>query len=171
MLDPRLFDLLKTLAAADLDWLADEVVRGILAGEVQLETEDSVAAARSGVFRARQDGAGLKASDGQAQEALPIEGEAQLDWAIRHVSIRLRDALAMMRASADRLDRLVDAAGSDGGARLQGKVGRTQLVLSSGENVLDEAGPKELSAAQQAVAELKRALEQWRDTWTGGGGA
>lgn len=51
MLDPRLFDLLKTLAAADLDWLAEEVIRGVLAGDVPLESEAAVIEARRDVFR------------------------------------------------------------------------------------------------------------------------
>lgn len=161
MLDPRLFDLLETLAAADLDWLVDEVIRGILAGKTPLETTEDVKLARSDVARWSQDKRAFARADAAAVVAPALQGAAQLDWAVAHITNRLSDALAMMSISAERLDRLID--GSDAENAREGRSdSRTQLVLETGEDVAGEAVAVDVAAARQGLADLVQALEQWR---------
>lgn len=167
MLDPRLFELLRTLAAANLDWLVDEVVQGVLAGDIRLEREDAVKAARDEVDRASQDRRSPNVVESQIAEAAsfdaaPLEGDAQLEWAIAHVTTRLRDALSMMRIAAERLDTIIRNGDSEGIRSPAGRRVSTQLELIDGEEVLGEAGSSEFAAAEQALADLKQALEQWR---------
>lgn len=163
MLDPRLFDLLKALAASDLDWLADEVIRGVLAGEVPLESVEDVVSARSDVNRVSQDKRTYQSAGIHTVEGSPLVGEAQLDWAITHITTRLRDALSMMRASAHRLDGLVERYFPDESEKSPGSA-RAQIALVIGDELMSEAGVPEIAAAEGGLADLKRALEQWRGT-------
>lgn len=161
MLDPRLFDLLETLAAVDLDWLVDEVIRGVLAGKAPLESAEDVKLARSDVARWSQDRRAFARADDAAVVAPALQGVAQLDWAVAHVTGRLSDALAMLSISAERLDRLVE--GSSVENTPKGSSGsRVQLVLEAGEEAVGEAMAVHIDAARQGLADLIQSLEQWR---------
>lgn len=171
MLDPRLFDLLETLAAADLDWLAEEVIQGVLAGDLPLESEASVIAARRDVYRKRQDSGGFGNLDVQWTEAVSLEGDRQLDWAVKHVVSRLDDALSLMQASTGRLDALVDGADSDGQRMKAVDAVGVQLVLTNSEEVLGETSRNAIEAAMTMMPLLKQALEEWRGISIAGGEA
>lgn len=170
MLDPRLFDLLKTLAAADLDWLAEEVIRGVLAGDVPLESEAAVIEARRDVFREWQNSGGFGNLDVPLMHATPLKGDQQLDWAIGHVVRRLLNALSSMLASTERLDALVEGADQNGWFRKTADIAGVQLVISDGEEVLGEADRKAIDAALAAMPSLEEALLQWRGASIAGAG-
>lgn len=163
MLDPRLFDLLMALASSNLDWLAGEVVQGVLAGDVPLESEENVSSARSDVARRSQDQTTYKSMGGLIGDAPRLEGTAQLEWAIAHVSARLRDTLLVMSAASGRLDDLVEKLAAGEAQRSPGSA-RTQLVLVTSDETLSKAGMQEIVATQTGPANLERALKQWRDT-------
>lgn len=166
MLDPRLFDLLRSLASSNLDWLVDEVVQGLLAGNVPLESPENVLSARSDVARVSQDVTRHKSVGGAIGEVLRLEGEAQLEWANAHVITRLRDTLLMMRAASDRLNDLVEKRAADEEQRSQSSP-RTQLLLVTNDETASKAGVQEIITAQTGLEDLVRALEQWRDTSLG----
>jgi hypothetical protein len=169
MLDPRLFDLLKTLAAADLDWLAEEVIQGVSAGDVPLESEAAVIAARHDVFRERQNSGGFGNLNVPLMQATPLKGDEQLDWAVGHVVTRLLDALSSMRASTERLDALVEGADQKGWHQKASGIAGAQLVINDGEEVLGEADRDAIDAAMTTIASLKEALLQWRGASLAGG--
>ena len=166
MLDPRLFDLLETLAAADLDWLVNEVIQGILAGKVPLESVEEVKIARSDVARRSQDKRAFARSDDAAVIAPGLQGPAQFEWAVAHISQRLSDALAMMSIAAERLDQLVDGSDVDV-AHKTARAPRVRLVLAAGDEIAGEAVTADIGAARQGLSDLVQALEQWRDQATG----
>lgn len=170
MIDPRLFDLLKTLAAADLDWLAEEVIQGVLAGDVPLENEAAVIAARRDVFREWQNSGGFGNLDVPLMQATPLKGEEQLDWAVGHVVTRLLDALASMQASTERLDALVEGANQEGWHGKAAGMTSAQLVINDGEEVFGAADRNAIEAAMRAMPSLKEALLQWRGASLAGGG-
>lgn len=170
MLDPRLFDLLETLAAANLDWLAEEVIQGVLAGDVPLESEAAVIAARRDVFRERQNSGGFGNLDVPLKHTTLLKGDEQLDWAIGHVVTRLLDALSSMRASTERLDALVAGADQTGWHSKAAAIAGAQLVINDGEEVLGEAERSTIDGAMRAMPSLKEALLQWRRASLAGGG-
>jgi hypothetical protein len=170
MLDPLLFDLLKTLAAANLDWLAEEVIQGVLAGDAPLESEAAIIAARHDVFRERQNSGGFGNPEVPLMQATPLKGQEQLDWAIGHVVTRLLDALSAMQASTERLDALVDGADQELWHTKAVGITGAQLVLKDGEEVLGAADENAIEAAIRAMSSLKEALIQWRGASTAGGG-
>ena len=107
VLNPRLLELIETLVAARLDWLAFELIEGIQAGHPPDEPEEALAAARTSIRSGKQPKA-----HGEpyaiAMEAKPIPPDEQIEWAAAYVEERLGEALEQLQASIDTLDFLVE---------------------------------------------------------------
>lgn len=160
--DGRLFKLLEALGAVGLDWLAAEVMEGVVRGIIPVEDEEMLRSARANVFRQKQDGDNLAQNGNAPPVGLVLEGEAQIDWAISHVTTRLSNIVEMMDESVERLDDIVDRLGLETAERL---AATSTLVLSledGAPHVTDRAG---LQSAAEAVSMLSEALEEWRLTW------
>lgn len=158
MLEPRLYPLLETLTRAELDWLAQEVIAGALAGDVPEETPETLQAARSIVSRRTQDSGAHTPARAPPEPPRAFSGEQQIEWAARHVSQRLEQVLMMFQHSIDRLDRLVD---TDRASRSleQPRSGAT-LVLADRET-LDKTDRKQLEGATEGLGLLRDALATW----------
>lgn len=158
MLEPRLYPLLETLTRAGLDWLAQEIVSGALAGRVKEEAPETLHAARRIVFRRSQESASLVQVKSFEERAEAFSGEEQIDWAAQHVAQRLEQVLEMFRHSIDRLDELTQR--QRPGERLQHRGVKTVLVLNDGEAVetIDRA---QVTAAIEGLGELRDALGAW----------
>lgn len=162
-LEPRLLQLFETLLVSKADWLVFEIVEGIEAGLVVEETGDDLSMAR---IRARQQRDQLTSGERIAvsPESRPLEGDDQVIWAARYVGSRLKEVLAMMDASAERLNKLVD---HHSDIRMKGRRSIVTLVLRDNEEV-STVGPERRAVAQSAVIDLIAGLESWVREVTGG---
>lgn len=158
VLDPRLFPLLETLAGTGLGWLAREVVAGALAGHVPEEPRELLLLAREAVLRPRQDE--WKPGYPEVEDVLPepFSGDEQIRWAGTHVLARLTDAIAMMGASMEAVDSVVEKEGA-AGFRRKAPVA-TSLVLADGEERV-ETSEADLARAIVGLDALRSALETW----------
>jgi hypothetical protein len=88
ILDPRLLELIETLVAARLDWLAFELIEGVQAGHPPEESEDALVVARESI---RGNAQPKPRGEPQAVtvEARPIPPKEQIEWAAAYVEERL----------------------------------------------------------------------------------
>lgn len=161
MIDNRLSELLDTLYAANLDWLAEEILRATIIGDKPLESEDDVVKARDSVFRSTQNSGGYNPSSDEPVEPRPLEADGQLEWAISHILIRLEDAVNMMTEATENIDFIVTESESSKETREIGS--STDLVLLSHGEIVGEANRIGLNNAKKSVEELRSILEQWLD--------
>lgn len=165
-LDPRLFQLFETLVKSKADWLVFELIEGIEAGIVVEEAADDLATARIQA-RHERDLPRTRERIAVSPESRPIEGDDQVVWAALYVGNRLKDVLAMMDASAERLNMLVDPSGHIGI-----KARQTSVTVGLREDdELISVGPEARGAAQLAVMDLIAGLESWVLEVTDGGQA
>ena len=131
-------------------------MEGIEAGIVVEETADDLASAR---ILARQDRESPRPVERIAvsPESRPLEGDDQIVWAARYVGSRLEEVLAMMDASAERLNMLVDRHGDIG---IKGRRSSVTLSLRNDGEVIG-VGPEGRAEAQSAVIDLFAGLESW----------
>lgn len=155
-LDPRVLQLIETLVASRADWLVFELVNGIEAGIVVEESVDDLAAAR---ILARQEREATRPTERAAvsSESRPMEGNEQVVWAAHHVGERLKEALAMMDVSAERLSMLVDRQGDDRARRQRSSV-KMGLIDEDGMSSIAEEGRV---AARKAIFDLLDGLDRW----------
>jgi hypothetical protein len=157
-LDRRLLPLFETLVRADLDWLAQEIVAGALAGQVLEESPEQLQAARSAVFREKQDVGVREVELSVEADAEPLEGDEQIAWAATHVSDRLEQLLKMTSLSIARVDAIVEG---DPGERAFASDGEgTVLVLEDGDRST-KVDARGVAAASEAIDALRAALEAW----------
>lgn len=108
ILNSRVLELIETLVAARLDWLAFELIEGIRLGRTAEEFEEALAAARQSIRNDAQPKA-----RGEPQVLLakpePIPAGEQVEWAAAYVEERLETALEQLQASIDALDLIVES--------------------------------------------------------------
>lgn len=162
-LDPRLLQLFETLVASNADWLVFELIEGIEAGIVLEETTDDLASAR---ILARQERESPRSMQRIAvsPESQPLEGDEQVVWAARYVGSRLKETLAMMNASVERLNMLVDRQGDIG---IKGRRATVTLGLRD-EDELIAVAPEGRAVVQLALFDLLAGLDSWVRDVTGG---
>lgn len=156
ILDPRLLQIFETLIVSRADWLLFELIEGIEAGIVVEETADDLASAR---VLARQERESPRPVERIAvsPESRPLQGDDQVVWAARYVGSRLKEVLAMMDASAERLNMLVDRRGDIG---IKGRRSSVTLGLRDDDQVI-AVGSEGRALAQSAVIDLFAGLEIW----------
>lgn len=158
MLEPRLYPLLETLTRADLDWLAQEIVSGALAGKVAEESPETLRAARSMVSRRTQD-SGVRLPVRPSDEpAEALSADDQIEWAAQHVVERLERMLEMFRHSIDRLEELAN--GEDAEKSLREAGAGIVLVLGD-DQAISKVDRAQLGAAIERLDELRDALGTW----------
>lgn len=165
ILDPRLLELIETLVAARLDWLAFELIEGVQAGRPPEESEEALAAARESIRSNAQPKA-----RGEPQaiglEARPIPPHEQVKWAAAYVEERLGEALEQLQASIDTLDFVVE-----GTAERPDKAGAVAQPTDASEPravvvLLDleggrESGRDDVAGARASFPTLRTALAEW----------
>lgn len=165
MLDPRLLELVETLMAARLDWLAFELIEGIRLGLPPEEPEEALAAARRSIRRNAQPKARGE-PEVLLTEAQPIPRDEQIEWAAAYVQERLEAALDQLQASIDTLDIIVEATTEpqetqDLPAQTDGKMEQSATVV-----LLDIEGDRKSSRddvadARDHIPALRAALAEW----------
>jgi hypothetical protein len=157
MLDPRLLDLLETLTASRLDWLAFELLEAIQAGRAAEETEAALAATRRAISsNAQPKPRGEPAAQKSDVEA--IVGDDQIAWAARHVADRLDAALEQLIASIDALDLIV---GEDIEDEPETKQALGCVLVLEDAELPRKATRDDAVGARAAVPALRAGLEAW----------
>ncbi|PIB92737.1 hypothetical protein [Caulobacter sp. FWC2] len=158
-LDPRLLDLIETLSASGLDWLAFELIEGIRRGEQPLESEENLDVART-VVRSGQEGASWESGAAET----PVKATAledQIKWAADYVVMRLDDALGQLDASIGNLEDVC----RHGRERLKSfsdvqHVGPMTVVID--DEVARKTDREAVHTARLALADLRQAIAIWR---------
>ncbi len=158
VLDPRLTELIETLAAAELDWLAFELVDGVRRGVEPEETADTLEVARAEA-RAKRPPPERLAAEARPVTSSPLIGDDQVEWAGRYVIARIDDALAALAASLDNLDALVDASEAADVAKAD-QDAAPMLVLEDLETPR-KADRASVERARGDVGALRVAVERW----------
>lgn len=157
-LNPRMLDLIETLAAARMDWLAFELIEAIQRGRTSRETPDMLAMTRRNV---REDDQPKATGEPKlvSQEPRPIEGDDQIDWATKYVAERLDATLACLLQSIETLDAITggDAKRHEGAADHDGE---PLVVLADGE-IERQVRRAQVEAAIAALPQLRHALDAW----------
>jgi hypothetical protein len=166
MIDNRVYAVLETLAAADLDWLAREIEEGILKGHVFAASPEQLALARELAGRRNQD-LGFEAV--QRLDVPPdkaLTDVEQLDFAAKYIVKRLADVLEWMESSLANLRDLLD---TDVRPPRGTAPGPLVLGLNDGEAVA-HVSAEELEGAREGLTELVHALADWLEDVRGDGG-
>lgn len=165
ILDSRVLELVETLVAARLDWMAFELIEGIRLGRAVEESEEVLAAARQSIRSDAQPKA-----RGEPQVLLaqpkPIPVGEQVEWATAYVEERLETALEQLQASIDALDFIVESTNEPDDTQdlAQAASSRaeqgTALVLLDGEG--DRKSSREdVASARDEFPALQTALAEW----------
>lgn len=157
MLDQRIFDLLDTLSAAGMDWLAQEVIEGLLQGQVAEEPVGILRAARAQASRQHQDTWGVDYATTEQGSSRPISTELHVDWAAAYVSRRLDETITLMSLAAERVDTIID--GPEPRKSVEARI-ETRLARS---DIPDDEGitRSRIEQARHGVSALRVALEAW----------
>lgn len=165
ILDPRVLELIETLVAARLDWLAFELIEGIRLGRLPDEAEEALAAARQSV-RSNAQPKARGEPHVLLEEPKPILADEQVEWAAAYVEERLDAALEQLQASLETLDFIVDATierqdPQEDPAQASGKTDQDVTLV-----LLDLEGDRksnrgDVSGARDDFPTLRAALADW----------
>jgi hypothetical protein len=160
-LDSRLLPLIETLAAADADWLAFEILDGLRRGRVAEETPDDLQSTQIAVRSAERATRRSEERASPPPAAVPIVGDEQIEWAAAYVSDRLSDAVSMLQATLKQLDEIVfTAQGLDGARAAASAKDGVTLVLQTDDGVRN-VRRDEADHARAALPKLQDALRAW----------
>jgi hypothetical protein len=161
ILDSRLIPLTETLAAADADWLAFELLDGLRQGRVLEETHDELRKTQIAVRSARRPTRSSEEPSSPPPAAEPIVGDDQIEWAAAYVSSRLSDAVSMLQTTLDQLDEIVSGAPTlDQPFEAAPSQEGVTLVLQVGDEV-PRVRRVDAADARAALPKLQEALRAW----------
>lgn len=165
ILDSRVLELVETLVAARLDWLAFELIEGIRLGRSPEEPEEALAAARQSIRSNAQPKA-----RGEPQvllaEPQPIPAGEEVEWAAACVEERLEAALEQLQASIDTLDFIVESTSEPEdpqdlatGASVKTGQGMTLVLLDvEGDR---KSSREDIAGARDEIPALHAAFAEW----------
>jgi len=160
-LDSRLLPLIETLAAADADWLAFEILDGLQQGRVAEETHDDLHSTQIAVRKAERATRRSEEPALPPPAAEPIVADEQIEWAADYIAKRMSDAVLMVGATLDQLDEVTSGAQPlDRGPLASGaKEGVTLILQTQDERLSVRKG--EAANARAALPKLREALLAW----------
>jgi hypothetical protein len=168
-LDSRLLPLIETLAAADADWLAFELLDGLRQGRVVEETHDELRRTQIAVRSAGRLTRRSEEPSSPPPAAEPIVGDDQIEWAAAYVSNRLSDAVSMLQSTLDQLDEIVSGTSAlDGPFKAASSEEGVTLVLQDGDEV-PRVRRVEAADARAALPKLQEVLRAWVASTRSGG--
>lgn len=165
VLDIRLLELIETLAAARLDWLAFELIEEIQTGHLPQEPEEELAAARKSI-RANAQPKARSEPQVLAAEPKPIPVSDQVEWAAAYVDKRLDEALEQQLATINSLnfifvnttEQLEDKSSV---AQVPGTIeGDVSMVAMDTEDDR-KISSDNIIAARDGISALREALAEW----------
>lgn len=160
--DPRLFELITSLADAGADWLGLEILDGVRSGLAVEESRQSLLNAQMAARFGRQP-----AIDKERVLAFPVpqelHGDEQLIWAAAYVIERLTDEAEMLNSSLDELNVLAIGREPDVEPQHHQLQRAPAVTLQVGEDgpVIETV---DIAALRRDLADLNRALESWLGT-------
>ncbi len=165
ILDSRVLELIETLVAARLDWLAFELIEGIRFGRSPEEPEEALAAARQSI-RSNAQPKARGEPQGLLMEPRPIPAGEQVDWAAAYIEERLEAALEQMQASIDTLDFIVEMTTEPNdpqelaaGTSAKTEQGMTLVLLDiEGDR---KSSREDIAGARDDIPALRAALAEW----------
>ncbi|MEW6437785.1 MAG: hypothetical protein AB1508_11545 [Pseudomonadota bacterium] len=166
--DLRLLPLIESIIAAGADWLAFEIVEGLRLGFMPEETEDFLRDIRADVRTATQIELKSIAPRYESDMSEPIDGDVQIEWAIRYVTKRLSDALSMLDVSIGALNEIVST-GVEDGPRLISTAEYSGISVQI-DNDETFSSQYSLEEARTALISLDSALRVWRRSVRSSGG-
>lgn len=158
-LDPRLLELIDTLVAARLDWLAFELVDGIRAGRQTSEPSEVLKEVRGSV-RTSERPQEKETPDQAYQPAMPIEGDEQIEWAASYVAGRLDGVIATLGAAMDNLDAVRGSESRSVGASPGGRPGGPLTIVLDDEEAR-KAERSGVELAVNALPQLRASIMAW----------
>lgn len=165
ILDLRVLELIETLVASRLDWLAFELIEGIRLGRTAEESEEALAAAR---YSIRGDAQPKARGEPQVlpAKAEPIPAGEQVEWAAAYVEERLETALEQLQASLDALDFIVESANEPEGPQDSAQAASTKSKQGTALVMLDVEGDRkstleDVAGARDDFPALRVALAEW----------
>lgn len=169
IIDTRLLPLIETLVVADADWLAFEILDGLRQGRVAEETREDLQSTRLAVRSAKRQTRRSEERASPPPTAKPIVGDEQIDWAATYVVDRLSDAVSMLQATLDQLDRIVSAASALDGTPFT-SISRKEIgVVLQAEDEGPSVRGTEVADATAAIPKLREALSTWVASTRNGG--
>ncbi|MFN3817391.1 hypothetical protein [Blastomonas sp.] len=164
-LDSRVLELIETLVATRLDWLAFELIEGIRLGRTAEESEEALAAARKSIRSDAQPKA-----RGEPQVLLtkpePIPAGEQVEWAAAYVAERLESALKQLQVSVDALDLIVESTNEPERPQDLAQAASAKTEQGTVLVLLDVEGDrkssrKDVADARDDFPALRAALAEW----------
>ncbi len=165
IIDSRLLSLIETLVDVGADWLAFEILEGVQTGEVAEEPREKLRITQLNV-RSRTRPVKERPWDdaGPAPSVRLRVGDAQLLWAAAYVNQRLRDAVFMLDASFDQIERILSIGPThEGGPTVPATRGGMTFVLQTDERELS-VNKNGLGAAGAELGHLQQALNAWLES-------
>jgi len=158
ILDRRILDLIETLAAARMDWLAFELIESLEKGRTSTEPPNILAVTRRKV---RDDDASRVIGEPRpmSQEPQSIEGDDQIIWATKYVAERLDTTLAYLLQSIEALDAITR--GAVRGTSHQADHASEQLVVLVDGEVQRQVKRVQVEAAIAILPQLRHSLDAW----------
>lgn len=171
ILDPRVLELIQTLAAARLDWLAFELVEGIRMGRSPEEPEEALAAARKSIRSNAQPKAPGEPQTLSAQPQ-PIPAGEQVEWAATYVEERLEAALEQLQASIDTLDFIVETTTEPNDNSVLADEASAKTERGATLVLLDIEGDRkssreDVAGARDEIPALRTTLAEWKTLASG----
>lgn len=161
VLDPRILQLVETLVAAQMDWLAFELVEGIQLGRVPVESEDTLLAARQDIRTLKPPTSPDRVLV-SLEAAKRLEGDDQIEWAAGYVASRIETSIQELRAATGNLDAVLF--NTDPNTKAAGTIiGLRDGIAISSVGVSGKVDRNAIGVAEAALPELRKELEGWRD--------
>lgn len=159
MIEPRIYSLLQTLAAADLDWLSREILDGLTAGRVAAASPEQMELARK--LANRRDQYAVFAGSEQFEVAgdKPFTNDEQINYAADYTVARLTDVIKTMETSLGSLERLL----KDRDPLESGTSAGTIMLSLDGADSTATTSMEDLRLAKDGLGELRNAVMIWRN--------
>ena len=166
IIDPRLLPLIETLVAADVDWLAFEILEGVQVGEVLEESFEKLRLTQERVRSTKR----LSLKEHGAEESVltpvsnPRTGNAQLLWAARYINQRLWDAVSMVSASFDQIEVILSTLAPKAAPPSPVIHGAVTVVLQQPDEREATLSRNGAGAARAGLEQLQLALNAWLES-------
>jgi len=163
LIDSRIFSLLETLAASNLDWLVKDIFAAIEMGDTQIASEHAIFEVQERI-RLQQD---LRADDDEQTEKVPSRpwsGDEQVVLAADIVLDRLKQSLIMSQYSIEAVSRIIGEEKEEPfDLSIEGVV-----LLDGDGNVAASMGGADVEYALGNLDQLRLAVEVWKSEMLNG---
>lgn len=166
MIDPRIYPLLQTLAASDLDWLVREIMDGLTAGHVSTASPEQMDLARELARRQEQFLNFDDVAQSNDVKDKAFTADEQVNYAANYTISRLADVIETMAVSFDSIGRILE---THARPAVEGTPGPLMLSLEHDDSKATTS-MEDLRQAREGLSELRDAITAWRNSLKVDGG-